>query len=202
MLAKLISLPKPQEPDRLFKTKACAICGKPFTVEWNHGKTVCCSEECKRANWIKNHPSKNSNCLNCGKPLSLLQLRHGKRRGDFCSQKCNFQYYLKLNPNHQSMAGKHGGLSTAKKHPENMRNAYSVLTPELRRENKRKHDQTVVEKAEELKKNGFLIIFQDSWSKPRPDIIAYKNGELFLLDVKTGRGSIKVLEERKFKLVS
>ena len=81
-----------------------------------------------------------------------------------------------------------------------MRKAYSVLSPELRRENKRVHDQKVVEKAEELKKDGFLVIFQDSWSKPRPDIIAIKNGELFLLDVKTGKGNTKILEE-KIKLV-
>lgn len=58
----------------------------------------------------------------------------------------------------------------------------------------------VVEKAEELKQNDFLVVFQDSRAKPRPDIIAYKDGELFLLDVKTGGGKIRVLEE-KFKLV-
>ncbi len=181
--------------------KNCVICRKPFAVEWNQGKTVCCSEECKRVNWLKNHPTRNPNCLNCGKPLSYKQFRHhGKNRTIFCSQKCSFQYYNKLHPEHQRNAGRNGGSATAKAHPENIRNAYSVLTPEFRRENKRKHDQTVVEKAEELKKNGFLVVFQDSWSKPRPDIIAYKNGELFLLDVKTGEGKIRVLEE-KIKLV-
>jgi len=194
------SLPKPQE---LVRMKNCVICRKPFAVEWNHGKTICCSDECKLVNWLRNHPARNSNCLNCGKPLSYKQFRHSgnkRKRTIFCSQKCNFQYYIKLHPDHQSSAGKNGGTATAKAHPEHMRKAYSVLSPELRRENKRVHDQKVVEKAEELKKDGFLVIFQDSWSKPRPDIIAIKNGELFLLDVKTGKGNTKILEE-KIKLV-
>ncbi len=104
-------------------------------------------------------------------------------------------YYVKTHPEHQSKAGKRGGAVTAEKYPGQMRNAYSILTPVLRRENKKFHDLAVNAKAESLKQDGFLIIFQDGLKHERPDIIAYKDGTVYMLDVKTKKRIIRMVEE-------
>jgi hypothetical protein len=140
------------------------------------------------------------NCLNCGTPLTQKQLRHG-RRAKFCSPGCNMKYWIKTHPEHQSKAGKRGGAATVGKYKgTNMRKAYSVLTPELRRENKKFHASAVNNKAESLRKEGFLIIFQDGRSHSRPDIIAYKDGIIRMLDIKTKKRFVRVL--RKNPLLS
>jgi hypothetical protein len=141
-----------------------------------------CSEACKRELWLRNHPEIKGVCLNCEKPLSYKQLRNENK---FCSKKCNFEYFLKNNPNHQSIAGKLGGRRTASEYPDNIKKAYSKLTPELRRLNKEMHDKEVERQSMALAGQGYTILYKDVKKNIRPDIIAYKDGVIYLFDVKT-----------------
>jgi len=174
----------------------CVVCGKQMTLPYNYGMKRCCSDDCKRLYWLQNHPRRNANCLNCGSPLSYVQLTH-RKRANFCSQKCNFAHYLRNHPDHQTQAGKKGGAATIAKYGgSNMSHAYSVLTPQLRREHKKQHDEAVAEKAKALEMDGFLVVFQDTLGKVRPDIIAYKDNIIYLFDVKTSNHTRRIIEEK------
>jgi len=162
--------------------RKCVVCGKDFSVPYNHGMTKTCSEACKRELWLQNHPNVKGVCLNCGKPLSYAQLRSGNK---FCSQKCNLRFFIKNHPEHQSIAGRRGGKATASKHPSNIKKAYSKLTPELRRLNKEMHDREVEKQSEVLASQGYIILYKDAKGSIRPDIIAYKDGFIYLFDIKT-----------------
>jgi predicted nucleic acid-binding Zn ribbon protein len=162
--------------------RKCVICGKEFTIPFHNGMTKTCSEACKRELWLRNHPNIKGVCLNCEKPLSYAQLRNGNK---FCSQKCNFMYFIKNHPEHQSIAGKRGGKKTSSKYPDNIKKAYSKLTPELRRLNKEMHDKEVERQSKALASQGYIILYKDVRRNIRPDIIAYKDGVIYLFDVKT-----------------
>ena len=122
-----------------------------------------------------------------------LVLRHHKEKESNILNP--LQRYIKEHPEHQSKAGKIGGNATIKKYgKQHMRNAYSILTPELRRKHKKLHDIAVEQQLEKISVDA-KIVFVDLKGKTRPDIIYYKDGKIHMIDIKVKHGVLKVETE-------
>lgn len=82
-----------------------------------------------------------------------------------------------------------------------MRNAYWTLNAQLRNENKKFHDNAVDSEATSLENEGFTVVFIDTKGHSRPDVIAYKNGIIYLMEIKTKKKQLKVVVQKQYDLV-
>lgn len=120
------------------------------------------------------------------------------------SNKLNpLQKYILEHPEHQSKAGKRGGRATIDKYgKEHMKKAYQTLTDDLRRRHKQIHDNAVKDYVEKLQAEGATIILTDLKGVARPDIVYYKEGGVYLIDIKTGNHKVRIINEGEIPIPS
>jgi endogenous inhibitor of DNA gyrase (YacG/DUF329 family) len=99
--------------DREKHMKICKYCGKPFSSNGSHNKTVCCSSSCSMKYRLKNLNLDEIICKTCGKTFKPHTERH-----IFCSKTCSSIYYSTLNPSHKGQNKRTVTRFLIGKHPE------------------------------------------------------------------------------------